>query len=284
MSGELAVRARTVLAGGRHALLSLPCERLRGWVGLIDDGGEPVLLVSSGSPPSRAVPAARHGRIDVPGNAGERLVLAGTLRALPGTTDQVIHRLGGFGGRVRLAGGTDDLTPLALSVDEVLLCLPESASPGGAPAASTGGATGRPSRRRGRAATRLRWPPSSAGRRIDITAYALAEPDLIAAYAPDLVDHLNGEHADVLATVAAYGTPVAPGGGAGVPGHRAAPSPAVIFGAEVSGLDRFGMTLWSVGADGADEVRVTFRSPLTEPRALGQELRWLLEQAARGSE
>src|SRR5262249_37717570 len=49
---QLAVRARTVLAGARHALLTLPGPRVRGWTGLIDDGGEPVLLVGADSPPA----------------------------------------------------------------------------------------------------------------------------------------------------------------------------------------------------------------------------------------
>lgn len=74
----LAQQARTVLAGGRTALLTLPCEQARGWVGVIDDGGEPVLMAST---EGRLACAARNGRrswVEVPGHAGERLILAGT--------------------------------------------------------------------------------------------------------------------------------------------------------------------------------------------------------------
>jgi hypothetical protein len=93
----LATRARTVLAGGRHALLTLPRHDVRGWTGLIDDGGEPVLLVGAGSPPTAAAGTVRRCRIDVPGTAGERLVLAGALRAVPGTAEQVARRIAGPG-------------------------------------------------------------------------------------------------------------------------------------------------------------------------------------------
>jgi len=54
------------------------------------------------------------------------------------------------------------------------------------PSAATA-VSGRPLGRR----TEPAWPATAGGRRIDLDAYALAEPDLIAAYACDLIDHLN---------------------------------------------------------------------------------------------
>jgi hypothetical protein len=267
----LATRARTVLAGGRRALLTLPRHDVRGWTGLIDDGGEPVLLVGAGSPPTAAAGTVRRCRIDVPGAAGERLVLAGVLRAVPGTAEQVARRIAGPGLTVVVPyDGADGLAALALSVHEVVLCLP--AAPSGA---------------RGRAArqppgdTDLRWPPTATGRKVDLTAYALAEPDLIAAYAPDLIDHLNAEHTHQLHQLVSHGVPVAPGHADRLGG---APEPATVAGVQVGALDRTGLTLWQVGADGADELRVTFRTPLTEPRSLGLELRWLLTHGARRPE
>ncbi|MDT3444977.1 MULTISPECIES: DUF2470 domain-containing protein [unclassified Pseudofrankia] len=319
-----AVRARTVLAGARHALLTVLGPRVRGWTGLIDDGGEPVLLVGADSPPTRAAAAgsARRCRLDIPGAAGERLVLAGQLRTVPGSAEQVARRIAGPGLTVEVPQcGGDELAAVALSVDEVLLCLPSVAEPGarrgwlhrvagGAASAAEGGALGQ--------GTEPRWPSTANGQRIDLAAYALAEPDLIAAYAPDLVEHLNIAHGDQLRRIAAHGQPVAapvprPSRTAGAlgstatadgAGSAAGTAGALGLGGVASGsdsgepawtrrladptdlsavaavaigdLDRTGLTLWQVGQDGADELRVTFRQPLTEPRSLGLELRRLL--------
>lgn len=245
----MARQARTVLAGGRTALLTLPCEQTRGWVGVIDDGGEPVLMVSA---EGRLVSAARHGRrswVEVPGHAGERLILAGLLRVVPGTTEQILRRLADLGRTVSTEDGlTDGLSVLALSVDDVVLCLPT---------------TDMYSRPR-------RWPPATVGRRIHLASYALAEPDLISAYAPELIEHLNVGHADQMRQLARHALPAATGSD--------------IAGVQVSGLDRYGMDLWRVDGAGAEQVRVAFHQPLIEPRSLGQELRRLLDQATNTSE
>ncbi|ONH26796.1 DUF2470 domain-containing protein [Pseudofrankia asymbiotica] len=323
-----AVRARTVLAGARHALLTLLGPRVRGWTGLIDDGGEPVLLVGADSPPTRAAAAgsARRCRLDVPGASGERLVLAGQLRTVPGSAEQVARRIAGPGLTVEVPEcGGSELAAVALSVDEVLLCLPSAAAPGARRGwlhrvhrAAGGVASGARSGALGQGAE-PRWPSTASGRRIDLAAYALAEPDLIAAYAPDLVEHLNVAHGDQLRRIAVHGRPVAApaprpsrtagalgsaaaavdsmgsaagAGGAlglgGVAGGSGEAEPAwtrrpadptdlsAVAAVAVGDLDRTGLTLWQVGQDGADELRVTFRQPLTEPRSLGLELRRLL--------
>lgn len=263
----LAVQARTILASGRCALLTLPSDHIRGWVGLIDDGGEPLLVVGADSRPTRAAEAGRHARVDIPGHNGERLVLAGALRPMPGTAEQVVQRLGNLGRAVVTAdGGINQLRVLAVAVDEVLICLP--AGPDRAPAVAAG-ATGRQG---GRSLT-SRWSALGPARRVDLTSYALAEPDLVAAYAPDLIEHLNTEHADQMRQLCAHGA--APGTDRGAD---------EIIGASVAALDRAGMDMWRIGPDGADQVRVTFRSPLVEPRSLGHELRRLLNEAERGSE
>jgi len=316
---QLAVRARTVLAGGRHALLTLPGPRVRGWTGLIDDGGEPLLLVGAGSPPIRSAAASsRRCRIDVPGAGGERLVLAGQLRTVPGSAEQVARRIAGPGLTVEVPPcGAGELAAVALSVDDVLLCLPSAAEPG-APRGRRHGVAGSQLAEPGRG-TEPRWPSTANGRRVDLAAYALAEPDLIAAYAPDLVEHLNVAHADQLRQIAVHGRPVAVvqpspasgalggavgdsvagpaagmsgalglGAAAGV-GRETGPAEvgrladptdlAAVIGVAAGGLDRTGLTLWQIGPDGADEVRVTFRQPLTEPRSLGLELRRLLSDS-----
>ncbi|OHV39596.1 MULTISPECIES: hypothetical protein [Pseudofrankia] len=328
-----AVRARTVLAGARHALLTLLGPRVRGWTGLIDDGGEPVLLVGADSPPARAAAAAssRRCRLDIPGATGERLVLAGQLRAVPGSAEQVARRIAGPGLTVEVPPcGDNELAAVALSVDEVLLCLPSAAEPGMRRGwlhrvhwAAGGAVSGAESKALGQGAE-PRWPSTANGQRIDLAAYALAEPDLIAAYAPDLVEHLNTAHADQLRRIAAHGQlvarPVASpsrtagalggtaavteglgsaagagaagavglgglangGGGGGEAGpawSRRLADPmdlAAVAAVAVGDLDRTGLTLWQVGPEGADELRVTFRQPLTEPRSLGLELRRLL--------
>ncbi|MBL7495360.1 DUF2470 domain-containing protein [Frankia nepalensis] len=316
----LAVRARTVLAGARHALLTLPGARVQGWTGLIDDGGEPVLLVGAGSPPTHAAAmvGTRGCRLDVPGTAGERLVLTGRLRTVPGSALQVARRLAGPGLTVEVPECADaELAAVALSVEGVLLCLPSTAEPG-------------PRRGRSRRVRRLgtaaaagpepadgelgragepRWPSAAGGRRVDLAAYALAEPDLIAAYAPDLIEHLNVAHAGQLRQLARHGVPVEPSStepaqarvsGSAQPAgpdldplasrantdERAATrlgdptDPTLVVGVAVGELDRLGLTLWQVGTDGADELRVTFTNPLTEPRSLGLELRRLLHGTA----
>ncbi|MBX6388655.1 MAG: DUF2470 domain-containing protein [Frankia sp.] len=273
-SAELAVRARTVLAGARHALLTLPGARVRGWAGLIDDGGEPVLLVAAGSPPTMAAARSRRCRIDVPGADGERLVLAGQLRTVPGDAQQVAQRIAGPGLTVMVPdeGRVDDLVALALSVDDVLLCLPTADEPG---APRRPGWARRPGRAAGGRGGEPRWPTMARGQRVDLAAYALAEPDLITAYAPDLIEHLNTAHAGQLRRLAAHGRPRS--------GQRplADPTdPVAVAGVAVSALDRTGLTLWVVGPAGADELRVTFRNELTEPRSLGMEIRRLLAEDA----
>ncbi|WP_328591792.1 hypothetical protein [Candidatus Frankia alpina] len=57
-----------------------------------------------------------------------------------------------------------------------------------------------------------------------------------------------------------------------------------LAGVQVSGLDRYGLDLWRVDGAGAEQVRVTFRQPLIEPRSLGRELRRLLDQSTNTSE
>jgi len=245
----MAQRARTVLASGRTARLTLPGQRARGWVGVVDDGGEPVLVAGTDS---RIAQAARNGRrswVDIPGHFGERLILAGPLRVVPGTTDQIVRRLADVGRTVgTIEGVTDDLSVLAVSVDDVVLCLPRSEA-------------GRGSRR---------WSSASVGRRIDLTTYALAEPDLISAYEPELIEHLNVRHADQMRQLACLELP-----------PEAANK---VAGAQVSSLDRNGMHLWRIDLNGAVQIRVSFAQPLTEPRSLGHELRHLLQQSARDLE
>lgn len=243
---EMAQHARTVLAGGRTALLTLPGEQARGWVGVIDDGGEPMLMASNDG---RIAAAARNGRrswVDVPGHLGERLILAGPLRLVPGTTEQILRRLADLGRTVdAVDGAAEGLSVLAVSVDDVVLCLP-----------SAGGDC-----------RFRRWSTSTVGRRIDLTAYALAEPDLISAYAPELIEHLNDRHADQMRQLAAMGMSTT------VARHELA-------GAHVSDLDRCGLDLWRVTTTGAEQIRVSFEEPLTEPRSLGQQLRRLLTETS----
>ncbi|WP_308301644.1 DUF2470 domain-containing protein [Frankia umida] len=240
----LAGRARTVLASGRTALLTLPCERARGWVGMIDDGGEPLLMARADGRIAEAAQSGRRGWVDVPGHFGERLILTGTLRVVPGTTAQILSRLADLGRSVDpIDAVADGLAMLAVSVDEVVLCLP-------------------PADQAGRV---RRWSTGAVGRRIDLATYAFAEPDLIDAYAPELIDHLNTRHAEQMCQLA---------GGGRTPGGD-------IAGAYVSGLDRYGMDLWRVDTTGAHPVRIVFDEPLGEPRSLGRELRRLLERAGR---
>ncbi len=247
---EMAQRARTVLAGGRTALLTLPREQARGWVGVIDDGGEPMLMANTDGPVVQAARKGRRSWVDVPGHFGERLILAGPLRLVPGTTGQVQRRLADLGRTVDTIDGTiDGLSVLAVSVDDVMLCLPSGGLPSGGPDC-------RPEK----------WSTSAAGQRIDLTAYALAEPDLVSAYAPELIEHLNSRHADQMRHLASVGLP-------------AEAATTDLAGARVSGLDRRGMDLWRVTTQGAEQVRVVFEQPLTEPRSLGQELRRLLTQS-----
>ncbi|CAO5248260.1 DUF2470 domain-containing protein [Frankia sp. AgKG'84/4] len=239
---EMAQRARTVLAGGRTALLTLPREQARGWMGVIDDGGEPMLLANSDGPVVQAARKGRRSWVDVPGHFGERLILAGPLRLVPGTTDQILRRLADLGRTVdTIDGMIDGLSVLAVSVDDVMLCYPSDCRP-------------------------KKWSTSAVGRRIDLTAYALAEPDLISAYAPELIAHLNSRHADQMRHLASVGLP-------------AEVATTDLAGAHVSGLDRRGLDLWRVTTQGAEQVRVVFEQPLTEPRSLGQELRRLLTQS-----
>ncbi|MCK9894337.1 DUF2470 domain-containing protein [Frankia sp. AgB32] len=242
---EMAQRARTVLASGRTALLTLPREQARGWVGVIDDGGEPMVVANAEGPVVRAAHKGRRSWVDVPGHFGERLILAGSLRLVPGSTDQILRRLADPGRTVdTIDGSIDGLSVLAVSVDDVMLCFPPA------------GADCRPGR----------WSTAAVGRRIDLTAYALAEPDLISAYAPELIEHLNSRHADQMRLLASTG-----------------PAPACatrdLAGAQVSGLDRGGLDLWRVTTQGAEKIRIAFEQPLTEPRSLGQELRRLLTQS-----
>lgn len=280
----LAEQARTVLASGRCALLTLSVDHIRGWVGIIDDGGEPLLLVGADSPPARSAEARRRGRVDIPGHGGERLVLAGALRPLPGTAEQVVQRLAGLGRAIVVTGGsTEDLRALALSVDDVLLSVP---APGrairGVGTAFRSDAGPRSAHRRTGPASRARgWSANGPARRVDLTSYALAEPDLVTAYAPDLIDHLNAEHAEQMRRLSTQADAVDPARRPAA--GRSAPSDDII-GARVSGLDRTGLDLWRIGPDGADEVRVTFRAPLAEPRSLGRELRRLLDEVQRGTE
>lgn len=271
---DLAERARTMLAGGRHALVTLPCEPARGWVGLLDDGGEPVLLVGAGSPPAVGAASRLRGRVDVPGPDGERLVLTGTLRQLPGSPDTVVRRLAGLARTVVVPGDhASDVVALALSVDEVLICLPagNTEAPNRVSAARELPKTSAPPRPTSRA---LGWPPARTGMAVDLAAYALAEPDLVAAYAPELIGHLNVEHADQVRRLASrVGRVDGPPSATAVPGSSTTDD---LAGATVASLDRFGMVLWRVDSHGAQQLRIRFRRPLSQPRELGVELRWLL--------
>jgi|GEM_PF-3393614 len=244
-------RARTIMAGARHALLSLPtgCRRPgspgeRGWVGLVDDGGEPVLLARADSAPDRATGrGSMPARADVPGPDGERLVLTGTLTKVPGSVETVLADIHSAHPSALAVVPDDDptsLVALRLTVTDVRL--------GVLPAGS---------RRVGE------WAAVQDAEPIGLDTYALAEPDLIAAYAPELVIHLNQAHGDLLRAVAI----------------NAAPGTLDVAGAYVSALDRTGLTLWRVVPSGAEPVRVPFSAPLAEPRRLGAELRRLLGQA-----
>lgn len=330
----LAEQARTILAGGRCALLTLPCAHVRGWVGLIDDGGEPLLLVGADSPPARCADSGRRARVDVPGHNGERLVLAGVLASAAETADELVQRLCNLGRSITVTSGDiSDLRVLSVAVDEVLICLPGRAeTPAGATrapaahrtaagsmpaatelaagteaahaelAAGTELATGTeaagaepaagtevveaPPPRRSRVTRRARgarrdavarpggrWSSLGPARRVELTSYALAEPDLVTAYAPDLIEHLNKAHAAQMRQLAARGVTAA--------GNICADE---VIGASVTSLDRAGLDMWRIGPDGADAVRVLFRSPLAEPRSLGLELRLLLEEAEHETE
>ena len=281
---ELAERARTVLAGGHHALVTLPCERSRGWVGLLDDGGEPVLLVGAESPPALGAQSSLRGRVDVPGHGGERLVLAGTLRQLPGTVETVVRRLAGVPRTVVVPGQQRQRRRGARALGRRGADLPagQRREHQRGAAGGHGSAVARP------AARALGWPPARSGRAVNLAAYALAEPDLVAAYAPELISHLNAEHADQIRQLATRGELAArPTADTADTAHtadaadaagRSCPAGATVdlAGAAVASLDRLGMVLWRVDAEGAHEVRIRFRQPLSEPRALGVELRWLL--------
>jgi Protein of unknown function (DUF2470) len=253
--GETAGHARTILAGARHALLTLPtgCRRPgkageRGWVGLVDDGGEPVLLARAASSPALAtVSGSTPARTDVPGPAGERLILAGTLVRVPGPVETVLAAIQAARPSSLAVVPDDDpdtLVALRLTVSEVLLSVPAPAGTGGGQHSGV-------------------WGSPEDAQRVALDSYALAEPDLITAYAPDLVTHLNEAHGDVLRAIAI----------------RTAPDDLDIAGAWVSDLDREGLTMWRVVPSGAEPVRLRFHEPLTEPRALGAELRRMLRRA-----
>ncbi|MEX5632030.1 DUF2470 domain-containing protein [Parafrankia sp. FMc2] len=308
----LAEQARTILAGGRRALLTLPCANVRGWAGLIDDGGEPLLIVGADSPPVDCAGSGRRARVDICGHNGERLVLAGVLRLTPDTTENLVERLADLGRSISVTtGDLDDLRILTMSVDDVLICLPEGVArgTGGGRSASGGrGARSRPggsgavtaasrAARVGRSARGLRrannsrldgrWSALGPARRVDLHSYAFAEPDLVAAYAPDLIRHLNDEHAAQMRLLSTHGVALtepagaASGmvGGATVTGAPAGISRDAVIGATVTSLDRRGLDMWRIDIEGAREVRVAFRSPLIEPRCLGRELRLLLDDA-----
>ncbi|AEH11711.1 MULTISPECIES: DUF2470 domain-containing protein [Protofrankia] len=320
-------RARTVIAGARHALLTLPYERLCGRVGLLDDGGEPILLVTAGSPPAHAAGSSPTARVDIHGPQGERLVLSGSLRVVPGPATDVIARLAGPGcptprPPLGSCGHDHDLVAIAMIVAEVALYLLTPTDPGGAAAQPSSdhdkidhdkidhsgtdrGGTGsadlprpRPtapekattgsSRRAPRAAgERDRGRARAAGgcgTRIDLIAYALAEPDLIAAYAPDLVAHLNTVHAEQIRRLAEHTVAVDTDQGRGA---RQPAGPRLVrivrsgharelAGAQITRLDHQGLDMWRMGPSGAEEIHLPFRAPLREPRELGREIRWLL--------
>lgn len=296
----LAEQARTILAGGRRALLTLPCANVRGWAGLIDDGGEPLLIVGADSPPVHCAGAGRRARVDICGHNGERLVLSGVLRLVPQTTDDLVERLSQLGRSITVTtGDISDLQVLTVSVDDVLICLPDRAErpvgraaggarptrsrPDGAAASSSRlSRVGRSTRGLRRATNpRLdgRWSALGPARRVELTSYAFAEPDLIAAYAPDLVRHLNDEHPAQVRLLATRGH--APGLTATSPDDSVGRE---IIGATVTSLDRYGLDMWRVDTDGAQEIHVAFRSPLAEPRCLGRELRTLLDEAEHGTD
>ncbi len=305
-------RARTVIAGARHALLTLPYERVRGRVGLLDDGGEPVLLATAGSPPVHAAGSYPTARVDIHGPQGERLVLSGSLRIVPGPAADVIARLTGPGcpaPRPPLGPGghEQDLVAIAMAVAEVILymltptesCTAPARTPTGHGAPRSAGVPGAPPAATTTATTEgSRWAPQAGyGRdhvrtratetsetRIDLVAYALAEPDLIATCAPDLVTHLNTAHTEQIRRLAEYAVSVDPDRGDDA---RRSPGPRLVrvvrsaraqelAGVQITRLDHHGLDMWRIGPSGAEEIRIPFRAPLREPRALGGEIRWLL--------
>jgi hypothetical protein len=201
----------------------------------------PALATRNGSTPART---------DVPGPAGERLVLAGTLVRIPGPVEAVLAAIQAARPSALAVVPDDDpdtLVALRLTVSEVVLSVLATGQVG--LAGPAGGGRRRPGA----------WASAEAAERVGLDAYALAEPDLIAAYAPDLIAHLNEAHGDILRAIAI---------------RRAADID--IAGAWVTGLDRAGLNIWQVQPSGAEPVRIRFSEPLTEPRALGAELRRLL--------
>ncbi|SBW29102.1 hypothetical protein FDG2_6441 [Candidatus Protofrankia californiensis] len=212
-----------------------------------------MLLATAGSPPAHAAGSYPTARVDIHGPQGERLVLSGSLRVVPAPTADVIARLVGPGcpaPRPPLgpSGHEQDLVAIAMVVAEVVPYMLTSTDPGtaatrtstdrgdprsaglpGTPPEATTAPTTKGSRRtpqagRGRDHVRTRTT-ESVGTRIDLVAYALAEPDLIAAYAPDLVTHLNTAHAEQIRRLAEYAVAVDPGQGDGTrrsPGPRPA--------------------------------------------------------------
>ncbi|MGF7235930.1 MAG: DUF2470 domain-containing protein [Frankia sp.] len=272
-----AEHARTVVAGARHALLTLSVDRMRGWVGFLDDGGEAIILAGAASPPAAAGLTGSHARVDVPGPAGERVILIGDLRPLPGSAEKVSARLSTPERPVTLGGADVGLAAVALSVLDVVFCRPalaERAAEDRHLAGSTRSSlpapalASAPTRTSARAAGR-EWATEATGQRIPLAAYALAEPDLVLAYARDLTSHLNHAHAQQVRQLATAAEQF---------GNVAGPGVGELIGAQLTGLDHTGLDLWRVGAGGAEAARLTFRRPLRAPSDLGAELRWLLER------
>ncbi len=266
---ERARTARTVLAGARHGLLTLSGERMRGWVGLLDDGGEPIILAGAASPPAAAGLTGGHARVDVPGPVGERVILIGDLRPRPGSAEQVTARLSTPERPVALVGAEAGLAAVALSVLEVVLCQPAPVEPAAVDRDRAGRVRTPGGTRPGTRVTGREWATEATAQRIPLAAYALAEPDLVLAYAGDLTSHLNHAHAEQVRQLAAAAERL---------GTVAGPGVGELIGAQVTGLDHTGLDLWRIGGDGAEAARLTFRNPLTAPGDLGVELRWLLER------
>lgn len=104
----------------------------------------------------------------------------------------------------------------------------------------------------------------TAGKAVDLDAYAAAHPDPITAHAQRIIDHLNHDHPRALLAAAA------------TVGGR---DPKTLIAAQLTGLDHTGADLDVLDLDGATPLRLTFSRAATDIDTLITALRIQLRTA-----
>jgi hypothetical protein len=235
LSAQYSARAaRTVVSGAGRGEIVLGLQMSRDRQGrrvapqraecvVIDHEGEPLLAVQPGHPAIRAAQLGRLVRLELApiGEVGASL----SGRLTPADIGRALAEAGPWEARILRAYLREGSCLLQVRVDAVTV------------------------------------GPLAGQRPVGLDDYALADPDVIQAHGPRIIDHLNHAHPGPLRESAAVALNL---------------SPDALIAARIARVDADGLDLWAVDASGAQLTRMPFTTAVTGIDDLVDALRGVL--------